>query len=246
MMDTVSDADEDPSVTNDDANQDDLSEPTSDLSEGESRAEEAYRRLEEMIVTLALSPGATLTESRLGDLLGLGRTPIREALQRLSREHMIVIMPRRGIRVTEVNVEEQLLLLEARRELERLIATRSARRATAAERRRFASMASTMERAAEEGDYLTFLRIDRAFNRLIAECARNPFADAAIAPLHSLSRRFWFIHYKTAANLPQAAKMHADIMRGVAAGDEAQAAAATDRWLDYVEEFTRSTIDTRR
>lgn len=244
MTHSVADMETNQPMANHPADLDHVAEAGDGLAEGESRAEEAYRRLEEMIVTLALSPGATVTESRLGELLGLGRTPIREALQRLAREHLVVIMPRRGIRVTKVNVEEQLLLLEARRELERLIAARSAHRSTPAERRRFATMASTMEWAAEEGDYLTFLRIDREFNRLLAECARNRFAEFAIAPLHALSRRFWFIHYKAAANMPLAARMHADIMRGVAAGDEQRAADATDRWLDHVEDFTRSTSDT--
>ena len=210
----------------------------------ESRAEQAYRRLEELIVTFAIAPGTTLTEAKLGALLGLGRTPIREALQRLAREHLVVIMPRRGIRVTEVNVDEQLLLLEARRELERLIARRSAHRATPTERERFAEMAATMEQAAEDGDHLTFLRIDRKFNRLVAQCARNPFAEKAISPLHALSRRFWVVHDRAAANMTHAAKLHVDIMRAIAAGDEPEAAAAADRLLDSVEAFTRAAVGT--
>jgi DNA-binding GntR family transcriptional regulator len=84
----------------------------------------AYRELEEMIVTLQLSPGTVLSEQALAVRLKIGRTPIREALQRLARDGLVVIMPRRGIMVSEINLRLQLRLLEVRRELERLSAPR--------------------------------------------------------------------------------------------------------------------------
>ena len=76
----------------------------------------AYRELEEMIVTLQLSPGTVLSEQALAMRLKIGRTPIREALQRLARDGLVVIMPRRGIMVSEINLRLQLRLLEVRRE----------------------------------------------------------------------------------------------------------------------------------
>src|SRR5690554_1389436 len=94
--------------------------------EGGSLTEQAYRQLEEMIVTLQLMPGAVLSETHLARELSIGRTPVREALQRLAREGLIVILPRRGILVSEINVKRQLRLLEVRRELERLMGKASA------------------------------------------------------------------------------------------------------------------------
>ena len=81
-------------------------------------------------MTLKLSPGAIVSEKALAERIGIGRTPIREALQRLTRERLVTILPRRGIMVSEINVKSQLRLLEVRRELERLISKRAARRAT--------------------------------------------------------------------------------------------------------------------
>ncbi len=72
----------------------------------------AYRELEEMIVTLQLVPGTVLSEQALSLRLKIGRTPIREALQRLARDSLVVIMPRRGIMVSEINLRLQLRLLE--------------------------------------------------------------------------------------------------------------------------------------
>ena len=84
-----------------------------------SLTDQAYRELEELIVTMRLQPGAVLSETALSTRLGIGRTPIREALQSLAREGLIVILPRKGILVSEINPGKQLLVLEVRRELER-------------------------------------------------------------------------------------------------------------------------------
>jgi DNA-binding GntR family transcriptional regulator len=195
-----------------------------------------------MIVTLRLAPGSAVSEPELSGLLGIGRTPIREALQRLAREHLVAIFPRRGIFVTDINVTSQLRLLEVRRELERLIAKSAARRATAEERERFRALAAAFESAAKANDDVTFMRIDRGFNILCSAAAHNEFAANAMSLMHSLSRRFWYLHYKRAADMPLTAKLHADIARAIAAGDEERAAKASDRLLNLIEKFTRSTV----
>src|SRR5689334_4737953 len=110
----------------------------------------AYAHLEEMIVTLKLKPGATVSEGELSVMTGIGRTPIREALQRLSREKLVNILPRRGIVVTEINAGNQMKLLEVRRELERLVARSAARRATDEERGRFKELARLFEKSARD------------------------------------------------------------------------------------------------
>jgi DNA-binding GntR family transcriptional regulator len=88
----------------------------------ETLTEQAYNRLEEMIVTLSLAPGAVLSEQTLSAGLGIGRTPIREALQRLGHEGLVRVLPRKAIIVTDTDPKRQLLVLEVRRELERLLA----------------------------------------------------------------------------------------------------------------------------
>jgi DNA-binding GntR family transcriptional regulator len=202
----------------------------------------AYAHLEELIVTLKLAPGAVVSELELSELTGIGRTPIREALQRLAREKLVAILPRRGIVVSEINVGNQLKLLEVRRELERLIARSAARRATAEERERFRELARLFEKSAKSDDDVAFMRTDREFNTLCSQASHNDFAAGAMGLMHSLSRRFWYIHYKQAADMPLTAKLHADIARAMADGDEERAANASDRLLDSIEKFTRDTV----
>jgi DNA-binding GntR family transcriptional regulator len=189
----------------------------------------AYRELEEMIVTLQLSPGTVLSEQALALRLKIGRTPIREALQRLARDGLVVIMPRRGIMVSEINLRLQLRLLEG---------------ATPDERREFAEVAAAMLGAAAKADDIAFMRLDQRFNILIATAARNEFARRSMGLMNALSRRFWYQHYQQVADLPLAAKLHAAVAEAVAQKKVKAAATASDRLIDYIEDFARKTLDT--
>jgi DNA-binding GntR family transcriptional regulator len=209
----------------------------------DSLTQKAYRILEEQIVTLQLPPGSVLSESALAKQYSIGRTPIREALQRLAREGLITILPRRGILVSELDVRRQLRLLELRRELERLMARKACHRASQAEKEAFQIVADGMREAANVNDDILFMRYDRQLNLLLCHAARNEFINSAMALTHGMSRRFWYSHYKQVADLPLCARLHADVASAVAQGQADAAAAAVDVLIDYVEQFTRATLD---
>ena len=208
--------------------------------------EQAYYRLEEMIVTLALAPGAVLSEQALSAELGIGRTPIREALQRLAREGLVLVLPRKAIIVTETDPRRQLLVLEVRRGLERLLARTGAERASATQRARFQAIAKGMENAARSSDDIAFMRLDRELNTLLADASHNEYAARAMRMLNGHSRRFWYLHYKQAADLPKMARLHADEARAIAKGNAERAMVASDKLIDYVESFTRATVGVGR
>lgn len=209
---------------------------------GESLTEQAYRALEEQIVTLEIPPGTVVSEAILSQRLGFGRTPIREALWRLARERLVTIIPHRGIIVSEINIKTQLRLLELRREVERLVAAQAAKRASEAERKRLEEIAAGMETAAAANDDRAFMRLDREFNELTVTAARNEFAASAMALLQGLSRRFWYLHYKEAADMPLAARLHAEVARAIARGEIEAAKRGSDRLVDYIEDFARATV----
>jgi DNA-binding GntR family transcriptional regulator len=204
--------------------------------------EEAYRQIEELIVTLRLKPGEVLSEQALSASLKIGRTPIREALQRLAREGLIIVLPRKGILVSDINPRNQLLVLEVRRELERLLSRSGAERGTKEEKERLAETARAMDSAGKNNDDIAFMRLDRDLNQLMLEAAHNDYATRAMKLLQGLSRRFWYMHYREAADLPLCAKLHAEQARAIAKGNAARAAKASDNLMDYVESFTRTTV----
>jgi len=211
--------------------------------DSETLTDRAYRLIEELIVTLALPPETILSEQSLAAKLGIGRTPIREALQRLARDGLVVILPRRGILVSQINLKTQMRLLEVRRVLERLMARGAAERATPEETAQFATVARQMRRASDESDDMTFMRLDRQFNELVSQVARNEFASRAMGLMHGLSRRFWYQHYRESGDLPLSARLHAEVAEAIAGRDAEAAAKASDRLIDYIESFTRKTIE---
>jgi DNA-binding GntR family transcriptional regulator len=207
-----------------------------------SLAEEAYIRLEEMIVTLELQPGGVFSESDLSRKVRIGRTPLREALQRLQAQRLVTTLPRRGVVVSDINIVDYLALLETRRVLDRLVATKAARRATPDQRGALETTARAMADAARRGDMAEFMRMDTGFDRLLEAASRSAFALQASVPLHAHCRRFWYL-YRHNGDLPRAAELHSGLMRAVAAGDEESAGAASDALVDYLEEFARTVLD---
>lgn len=207
-----------------------------------SLTEQAYERIEEMIVKLELAPGAAITETEVSENLGIGRTPVREALQRLAREHLVVILPQRGVLVSTIDIKRQLRLLETRREVERLVARSAARRATDEERKRFVELAVKFDAAARSRDQSRFMRADKEFNDLALRAARNEFAAGAMGLMHGLSRRFWFMHHRQVDDIESMARMHGDLARAIAGGNEATASAALDALIDHIEDFARVTV----
>lgn len=205
---------------------------------------QAYERVEEMIVKLELVPGSVISEAEMSASLGIGRTPVREALQRLAREHLVVILPQRGVLVSEIDVKRQLRLLETRREVERLVARCAARRATDVENRRFAWLAKEFSASAKTGDQGRFMRADKEFNDLSLRASRNEFAAGAMGLMHGLSRRFWFMHHRQADDTDTMATLHGDLAGAIANRDEAGAAIALDRLIDHTEAFTKVTVST--
>jgi DNA-binding GntR family transcriptional regulator len=208
----------------------------------ESLTEQAYAQLEELIVTLHLKPGSTVSELALSEMTGIGRTPIREAIQRLAREHLILILPQRGLLIPEIDVRKQLRLLRTRREVERLICRSAAKSATPQERDVFAQLAAEFQEASRNNDDVSFVRLDREFNELCLIAARNEFAEGAMRQMHGLARRFWYVHYRQAADLPEMARLHGAVAQAIAEGKVDDAGRTLDALLDNIEEFTRSTV----
>ena len=204
-------------------------------------SEDAYERLEEMIVTMEFAPGALVTEQELAQRLGLGRTPVREAILRLSAEHLVEIMPRRGLRIPPIDVRKQLRLLETRRVLETLVATQAAERSSKTEKAAFVSLAKAF-RTEGKKSYRRFLRIDHQFNKAVASACDNEFAVGALQSLHGLSRRFWHYYSGHEDDLPRVADMHARIADGIASGNAKEVTKAVKDHMNYIHAFTRAML----
>lgn len=207
-----------------------------------SLADQATRLLEELVVVSELAPGSSVTEQELCDRIGLGRTPVREAVQRLAAQRLLVVLPRRGIRVAHVEAMEYLGLLETRRVLNRLMAELAAVRASQDQRSELRECALAMADAASRDELKDYLRQDQRCYEIVQEAAGNPSLVQAMEPLHAHCRRFWCL-YRHAWDLEEAARGQLALMKAVLRGDAEGAAAASDAQMDYLDRFARAALD---
>lgn len=193
----------------------------------------AYHALERMIVTLELPPGSFVTEGALIDRLGLGRTPVREAIQRLAWEGLLEVRPRAGIAVAPLHAGDWLRVIDARRGVEMVLARSAARFVTREAADRFHDAALSMQKAVLAGDVFAFLAADKAMDEALALAADNIFAARVAAPLQTHSRRFWF-RYRAQTGLADSAAHHVALIQSILDGDEDAAAANADRLMDLL------------
>ena len=213
--------------------------PTSSLP---SLTDQATRLLEELIVLSELAPGATVTEQELSDRMGLGRTPVREAVQRLAAQRLLVVLPRRGILISPVVAFEYFGLLETRRALNRLLASLAATRASADQRAELRECQIAMAAAVERDDLKAYLREDHRCYEIVEEACGNPSLLQVMEPLHTHCRRFWCI-YRHAWDLEEAGRGQMAVMKAIIAGESEAAAAASDAQMDYLDRFARAALE---
>jgi DNA-binding GntR family transcriptional regulator len=149
----------------------------------------AYESIRDRIISLALPPGAPLNEADAAGPLGVGLTPVRDAIKRLALEHLIVVYPRRGTFVSEINLADERWLTEARVEMEGLAAELAAARASVEERRAIMACAETL---LGESHPLRINALDTEFHRLLYRAAHNPFLEASLNQYLNLSVRLWY------------------------------------------------------
>jgi len=205
---------------------------TERASESNSLAEQAYILLEEQLVTLELAPGELVGEKDLVDRAGIGRTPVREAIQRLSAEGLLQVIPRKGLMVTPLRRSDLAKIIEARRVLERLMVVKSAERATHDQRQALRILAAHIEAA--DNDAEVFFRLDNRLDELLATACQNSFLAGALAVLHSQCRRLWYLH-RNRLNLSRSAQLHGGLARAVADGDGVGAIRALDETIAILE-----------
>lgn len=202
-----------------------------------SLAEQAYQALEDKLVKLELAPGTVVSEGQLIQMTGLGRTPVREAMQRLAQQELFRVMPRRGLLVTPVSLPDILHVLEARKPLERVIVYRAALNARDEQRGALAAIAR--EFATAHDDFEAFIRLDIALGGLLDDCSANAYASAAAAPLRSHCRRFWYFH-RPRMQLSDAISAQSKMARLVARRDTVGAQKASDGVIAVVERLAAS------
>src|SRR5256886_6899238 len=187
-----------------------------------SQGERAYLLIRDQIVTLRLAPGSVIEEARLRQELGLGRTPIREALQRLAHENLVTFVPHRGTFVSDINLTDLHRLTEVRTEMESYAARLAAERATARDRAQMDALIGELS-TIDEADVHNLMRLDQRIHRLVYQATRNAFLQAMLEESFNLSLPIWFLGLDRRARLKDAVGEHRQLLDAIGSRDAARA-----------------------
>lgn len=206
----------------------------------ETLSQQAYRQLRQMIVRLDYGPGDILREDELQTVLGVGRTPLREALQRLAREHFVQVIPRRGMFVGGIDVAELSTLFETRSILEPYAARLAAARGTPEQ---WEAMSDALAGADDTTlDPRALLAIDRRCHELMWEAADNRFLLDPLDTLYAQSDRLWHLHLADVADMSDAVAEHATMLEVLRAGDSDAAGTMMERHIRAFDSQIREAV----
>lgn len=210
---------------------------------GKSLANMAYENLRDRLLTLEIQPGELLNDEKLAKELGMGRTPVREALKRLELDRLVVSHTRRGTFATRVELTDLAYLSEIRSELEPLAAARAAKVATEGSRKELVAVLEALESFDAAGaTVVEMLRMDARVHRGIYRAAANPFLEDILIRCDNLATRIWCLVLERLPDLTGHVQEHLALLRAVLDGDQARAGELALLHITGFDEAVRETL----
>ena len=203
----------------------------------QSLTDVAYEAIKQRIITLKFGPGSYLNVSSITAALGLGRTPVHQAVRRLTHEGMIEIMPRKGMIVKPVSLNEVMDITDVRAVNEPHCVRLAAEKASKEDVAGLERILARANRASDAGDTEKQMLADRDFHCEISRIAGNKILADILKNLHERSLRFWFISLHDSPHRQEVAEEHAAIMEAITKKDPDAAEAAMRR---HIESFRKN------
>ena len=209
----------------------------------ESLADQAYRRVRRMICTAELEPGAVLSESELCEQLGLGRTPVREALRALASEHLIDVYPRRGMFVAGVDPRDLMAISEVREQLEPFAAKLAAERREDADLEVIDQLLTDLAAYEHSGVELdrswssdqVLMDLDERIHNVVYRASHNAYLAEDLESYYTHALRIWFLGLTKVTHLHQAVPAHREILEAIRDGDAERAATVMGKHIEGFE-----------
>ena len=205
-----------------------------------TRAEQAYVELRDRIVALDLPPGTPLDEDALMAELGLGRTPIHEAIKRLALEDLVTIYPRRGTFVSEIEITDLAQISDVRLQLEGHAAYRAAQNASPLERKEADALIRELGRPRATPEEL--MRLDTRIHRFVYRCSGNAYLSSTLERYLNLSLRIWYRVIDRLPHLEGSVYEHRDLLAAVRDGDAERARRLAAAHVETFERAIRAVL----
>jgi DNA-binding GntR family transcriptional regulator len=205
-------------------------------------ADRAYADLRDRIVTLQIAPGAPIDEDVLGGELGIGRTPVREAIKRLALENLVTVFPRRGTFASEINITDLADISDVRVQLEGHAAYRAAQRITPAQRDELGALLDELHHSQGSDDTEALMRLDARVHRFVHRCTGNAYLEETLGRYFNLSLRIWYLVLDRLPHLFTRVHEHDDLLRTIDAGDAERARHIIAEHIETFEREIRSVL----
>jgi DNA-binding GntR family transcriptional regulator len=205
-------------------------------------ADRAYADLRDRIVTLRIPPGAPIDEDVLGGELGIGRTPVREAIKRLALENLVTVFPRRGTFASEINITDLADISDVRMQLEGHAAYRAAQRITPAQQAELHELLAELEHSQCSDDTAALMALDTRVHRFIHRCAGNAYLEESLGRYFNLSLRIWYLVLDRLPHLLARVHEHGELLRALADGDAERARAIITEHIEIFEREIRAVL----
>ncbi len=210
---------------------------------GATMADVAYSAIRDKLIMLAIKPGEAVVESALSAELGVGRTPVREALKRLEYERLVISHARRGTFATSIDVADLGDISEIRQRLEPLAASKAATAATATQRQVLLGMADRTEGfEATPPSQHDLINWDAEVHRTVYRLAANPVLEDALIRYNNLATRIFWLFMDRLPPLADHVGTHTALLRAIAAGDAEDAAVIARAHVTEFDDAVRAVI----
>jgi DNA-binding GntR family transcriptional regulator len=201
---------------------------------GPALADRAYDGLRDRLVTLAIPPGAAINEDALQRELGLGRTPLREAIKRLALENLVVVLPRRGTFAAQIDIADLTAITEVRAVLEGHAAYRAAELLGERDELELVALAAELDAARESADPSLLMALDARVHRFVHRAAANPYLEDTLTRYLNLSLRIWHLVLERLPALGERVHDHGELLEAIADRD---APRASETMVEHIEAF---------
>jgi GntR family transcriptional regulator, rspAB operon transcriptional repressor len=201
--------------------------------------DQAYEAIKDRIITLQFKPGECINEASVSELLGLGRTPVHQAIDRLMLEEMVEVIPRKGVIVKPVILSDVLQMVDVRMINEAQCARLAAERADSGHIEKLEKVVGEARRAIGKRDIHAMMMLDRQFHLAVAAASKNFVLAELLRKLNERSLRFWFISFTTPDHHTNFQAQHEAIFEAIGSHDPDGAEQAM---RVHVEAFRKSVM----
>lgn len=205
-----------------------------------SLLDRAYNEIKFRIITCRYRPGEVLSEAAISLELKIGRTPIHQAIHHLMMDGLVSIMPRKGVMVRAISIDEAMEIIGVRLVTECYCARLAADRADDSELQQLQDIVEASEKVTEKRNVEQMMLLDREFHDTLARAAKNAVLADVLRNLHERSLRFWFISLRDLDHHRNVLEQHRAIVKALQSRQpEAAEAAMRDHILAFQRNVTR-------